>query len=280
VVTYNVENYILQPRGSRPVKPLAARERIVTSLKSIDADMIALQEIGGEEALMELRGRLQEKGLNYPYWDLATGFDTNIQVALLSRHPIVARRSHSRDRYLLEGRRFRVSRGFVEVDIQVKPEYRLTLFVAHLKSRRPVAYADEAAMRYQEALLLREKVTARLQVDPEINLMVLGDFNDLKSSPALRAMLGRGKTALIDVRPAERNGDNKPHPNPRYDPRNITWTHYYGKEDSYSRIDYILISPGLAREWIPDQTFVSALPHWGEASDHRPVTAGFAAQNQ
>ena len=29
--------------------------------------------------------------------------------------------------------------------------------------------------------------------------------------------------------------------------RNITWTHYYGAEDTYSRIDYILLSPGMAK---------------------------------
>ena len=64
-------------------------------------------------------------------------------VAVLSRLPIVARRPHTNENFLLEGRRFVVSRGFDELDIQVNPRYTFTLLAAHLKSRRPSAMADE-----------------------------------------------------------------------------------------------------------------------------------------
>ena len=158
--------------------------------------------------------------------------------------------------------------------------YSFTLITAHLKSRRPLAEADEAEMREQEALVLRGLIDARLQANPKLNLVVLGDFNDVKDTKSTRAVLGRGKTALFDTRPAERNGDNLPNPNPRYEPRNITWTHYYGKEDSYQRIDYLLLSPGLAREWNPDDTHILTLPNWGAGSDHRPIVAGFVAEER
>ena len=63
---------------------------------------------------------------------------------------------------------------------------------------------------------------------------------------------------------------------------NVTWTYYYGTEDSYSRIDYILISPGMAREWIKKgtETYVLALPNWGVGSDHRPIVAAFEAEDK
>ena len=80
---------------------------------------------------------------------------------------------------------------------------------------------------------------------------------------------------------AERNSDNLPNPsNPRYEPRNITWTHYYGVEDSYSRIDYILLSPGMAREWVKQETYIPMIPNWGIGSDHRPLVATFNAVNE
>jgi endonuclease/exonuclease/phosphatase family metal-dependent hydrolase len=209
-----------------------------------------------------------------------SGFDTNIHVAVLSRFPITARRPHTNDSFLLFGRRFRVSRGFSEVEIQVNPRYTFTLIAAHLKSRRPVPEADEAELREQEAIRLREWIDARLTADPNANLIVLGDLNDVKDAKSTRVVIGRGKRGLIDTRPAERNGDDQPNPNPRYDPRNITWTHYYGKEDSYSRIDYILLSHGMAKEWSKQDTYVLTLANWGVASDHRPIVAGFWAEDR
>jgi endonuclease/exonuclease/phosphatase family metal-dependent hydrolase len=110
---------------------------------------------------------------------------------------------------------------------------------------------------------------------------VLGDLNDTYNTKSVRAVIGRGKTRLTDTRPAERNGDNQPHPNnPRYQPRNVAWTHHYGVEDTYSRIDYILLSPGMAREWVTNETYVLTLPNWGIGSDHRPLVATFEAENK
>lgn len=280
IATYNLENYIDAPSGTRPLKSPEGRAKIRESIRAIKPDVLALQELGSLRVLNELRSSLKAEGLDYSHWEFVTGWDTNIHVAVLSRLPITARRSHTNESFLLFGRRFHVSRGFAEVDIQVNDRYSFTLFTAHLKSRRPVAEADEAELREQEALILRQKIDARLEKNPTANVIVLGDLNDTKDSKSTRAVIGRGRHTLIDTRPAERNGDNQPNTNPRYDPRNIAWTHYYGKEDTYGRIDYILISRGMAREWNRDETHVLAVPNWGVASDHRPITAAFVAQDQ
>ncbi|RME92621.1 MAG: endonuclease/exonuclease/phosphatase family protein [Verrucomicrobia bacterium] len=280
VATYNVENYLDAPASGRVVKPEASRAKVAAMILQARPDIIALQEMGRESALLELRDRLRRAGLDYPYYEHAGGWDTNIFVAVLSRFPIVERRSHTDDSYLVGGRRLHLSRAIIEVDIAVNDHYRLTLFTAHLKSRRQVPYADQAAMRLEEARLLREKVDALLRRNPEANVIVTGDFNDTKDSPSTRAVVGQGRFKLIDTRPAEPNGDNLPAPRPDWDPRNITWTHFYGKEDSYERIDYLLISPGLAREWVKERTFVITAANWGLASDHRPILATFEATDR
>jgi endonuclease/exonuclease/phosphatase family metal-dependent hydrolase len=130
-------------------------------------------------------------------------------------------------------------------------------------------------MRTQEAMILREKLDALLQQKSDANFVVCGDFNDTRDTPAIRAVMGRGNKSLMDTRPAERNGDTAPSENPNWDPRRVTWTHYYGKEDSYSRLDYILVSRGMAREWRKEGTYILTLPDWGVASDHRPLVAEF-----
>ena len=280
VATYNLENYLDQPAGTRPAKSAEGKAKIRESLRALNADVVALQEMGSTNALLELRSSLKAAGIYYQYWEHVSGWDTNIHVAVLSKFPITASRPHTNDSFLLFGRRFHVSRGFAEVDIRVNEQYSFTLLTAHLKSRRPVPEADEAELREQEAILLREKIDALCEAKPTVNLVVLGDFNDTKDSKSTRAVIGRGKHALIDTRPAERNGDDQPNPNPRYEPRNTTWTHHYGKEDTYSRIDFILLSPGMAREWDKENTYILTQPNWGVGSDHRPIVATFRALNE
>ncbi len=282
VATYNVENYLDQTTETRhEVKSPEAKAKIRQTLHAANPDVIAFEEMGQPSALMELRSSLKTEGLDYPYWEYVTGYDTNIHVAVLSKFPIIARRPHTNDNFLLSGRRFQVSRGFAEVDIKVNPAYQFTLIAAHLKSRRPIPEADEDELRREEAKLLREIVNARLEANPNANIVVLGDFNDVKDSRSTKEIIGKGKFKLVDTRPAERNGDNQPNPtNPKWEPRNVTWTYYYGVEDTYSRIDYILLSPGMAREWEPNETYIPTISNWGIGSDHRPIVATFTATDK
>lgn len=271
LATFNIENYVLEATGSRTAKTEASKSKVASILKTLGADVVALQEVGGEAALADVCRRTAALGLIYEHREWVQGFDTNIQVALVSRYPIVARRPHTKDAYLLSGRRFFVSRGFLEVDLRVRTDYVLTVFVAHLKSRRTSVEADEAEMRREEARLLRGKVDARLRESPRANVIVMGDLNDTKDSVGIRALLGRGKDGLVDARPSERNGDTGFTPNPRWQPRTVAWTHYYGVEDTYSRVDYVLLHPNVAREWTAKESYVPTIADWGVASDHRPV---------
>ena len=281
VAAYNVENYLDQPTESRRhLKSAEAKAKIRESILAIKPDVIAFEEMGGTNALLELRDSLKAAGLDLPYWEHVSGFDTNIHVAVLSKFPFTARRPHTSDNFLLSGRRFRVSRGFSEVEIKVNANYTFTLLGAHLKSKRPVPEGDESELRLEEAKLLREKVDAILNASPNANLIVVGDFNNTKNSPSTKAVIGGGKFKLVDTRPAERNGDNAPNPVARFDPMNVTWTYYYGVEDSYSRIDYILLSPGMAREWVKEETYIPTIPNWGVGSDHRPLVATFEATDK
>jgi len=251
------------PAGSRPAKSAASKAAIRETLQRLKADVLAVQEMGGTNALAELR-----HDLDFPYWEHVGAYDTNIHVAVLSRFPIVSRRHHTNDSYLLFGRRYRVSRGFAEVTIQASPQYVFTLLTAHLKSRRPVPEGDEAFMREQEAVILREKADALLKQTPDLNLVVLGDFNDLHDSKSTRALIGKGRFALVDTRPGEKES------------RNVTWTYFYAQQDTYQRVDYVLLSRGMAREWNADETYVLAEANWRLASDHRPIVASFWGENR
>src|SRR5207237_2043074 len=113
-----------------------------------------------------------------------------------------------------------------------------------------------------------------------VNRVVLGELNDSKNSKTTRDVTGARKYKLMDTRPAERNGDNLFPFTRSSGSRNVSWTHYYDKEDSYSRIDYILLSPGMAHEWVTNETYVLSIPNWGLGSDHRPLVATFEAADK
>jgi len=276
IAAYNVENYLDQPTESRHVvKSAEAKAKIRETIRALNPDVLALEEMGSTNALLELQSSLKADGQDFPFWEYIQGFDTNIHVAVLSKLPIVARRPHTNEFYLLDGRRFQVKRGFAELDIRAAPGFTFTLLAAHLKSQLSSPEADEAEERLGEAKVLRGIIDARLEKNSYAKLVVVGDFNDAKDSAAAKEIIGRGRFKLTDTRPAERNGDNAPGEPPYFEPRNVVWTYFYGKDDTYSRIDYLLLSPAMTRAWVKPETFIPTIPNWGVGSDHRPIMAGF-----
>jgi endonuclease/exonuclease/phosphatase family metal-dependent hydrolase len=281
VATYNVENYLDQPTETRHfVKSSEAKAKVRESIEAMNPDVLALEEMGTTNALLELRASLKADGLDFPFWEHVSGADTNIHVAVLSKFPIVARHPHTNDEFLLDGKRFRVERGFAEVEIQAATNFTFTLIAGHLKSKLATPNADQAEERLGEAKILRGIIDKHFKADQNTKLIVLGDFNDTKDSDAIKAIVGRGKFKLTDTRPAERNGDTAPAAPPYFEPRNVTWTYFYGADDTYSRIDYILLSPAMARDWVTNETYIPTISNWGNGSDHRPVVATFAAENK
>src|SRR4030095_9915272 len=134
------------------------RDRVARVIAAIRPDILAVQEIGGGGAIHDLQQRLQVAGGILLHVELVRGWDTNIWVAVLSRYPFRARRSHTNDSFLLGGRRWHPSRGIAEVDFEPRPKFRFTVFTTHLKSKRPSGGADEAELREAEALILRHHV--------------------------------------------------------------------------------------------------------------------------
>ena len=265
VASYNVESYLEAGRLRNAVTTAPKPEReiaaVVKVLREIQPDIIGLIEVGSVSMLDDLQQRLKNAGLDYSHREWVEGADEQRHVCLLSKFPIVQRNSRADIRFELDGKILKMNRGILDVTVQVNASYRLRLVGAHLKSRRPVPEYDQARMRAKEAWSLRQHIDGVLQIDPEINLLLFGDLNDAKNGYPIREIIGwKGlPNYMMDVWLRDSRGEH--------------WTYYWKDADEYSRLDYLLVSPGLVKEVVLEKCGISDAPFWNEASDHRAIYA-------
>ena len=267
IATYNVENYgpanRMTEAGYRQEypKPEAEKRALRTVIKGLKADVLVLQEMGGQPYLEELQRDLKAEGTDYPSAVLMEGADADRHVALFSKRPLKSVIAHADLEFAYFGGKERVKRGLLEVTIGTAAGD-LTIFGVHLKSRFTDRPDDpmSAQRRIGEAAAVRDCVLERVANPARARFLVLGDCNDTKDSKAVQRLMRRGKTQVAELLPAT-------------DARGESWTHAYRKEDSYSRVDHILVSPALkpAVQGGVAQSYDG--PGVKEASDHRPVAA-------
>lgn len=267
LATYNVENYGAEDRmteaGYRKdyPKPEAAKRALRTVIRGLNADLLVLQEIGGRPYLEELRRDLKTEGLDYPHAALAVAADKERHVAILSKRAFVRLTAHTDLAFPYFGAKETVKRGVLEAVVATDAG-EITLFAVHLKSRLTERPDDPASAirRAAEATAVRDLVLRRFPTPATATFAILGDCNDVRTSKALAFLQKRGTTAIAEILPAA-------------DSRGETWTYAFRREESYSRPDYILVSPGLLASVRGGVSRIYDGAGVREASDHRPVVA-------
>ncbi len=263
VATYNVANYNLSDRQVEGIyrrdypKPEAEKDALREVITALNADVLALQEIGGTPYLAELQRDLRRGGMDYPYAVGLEAADEVRRVAVLSRWPFAAVNRHTDlDFAYFEGRET-VKRGMLEVRFATAAG-EVTLFVVHLKSRLTEREDDPAAAqrRGREATAARDRILEQFPDPANARFLILGDFNEGPLGRPLRAFTVRGEQEI--ARPVAAT-----------DSRGETWTHFYRRNDEYSRVDYVMVSPGLAPRVRHPRIYDG--PGVDAASDHRPV---------
>lgn len=265
IATYNVENYGPANRvteaGFRPdyPKPENEKQALRRIIGAVNADVLVLQEMGGEPYLRELQRDLRAEGCDYAQAVVANGPDADRHIALLSKRPLVNVTTLANVELAYFGAKERVKRGVLMATLST-PAGELTIFAVHLKSRLTERPDDplSAVRRTAEATAVRDVVLRRFPDPARVRFLILGDCNDTKDSKTLERLQHRGSTRVAALLPAR-------------DDRGESWTYFYKREDSYARVDHILVSASLA-ECVVGQT---ARIYSGEdalqASDHRPV---------
>lgn len=256
-----------------------AVKAVAKVLKTMGADVIALCEVGDEADVEALRLAVGAEGLDYPHKAVCKSSDTATgqHVAVLSKRPLTlmlqalpGRKAYDKelDEPEEEGDTG-VSKGMlVKFEAGGKPVH---LFVAHLASER--LGHEQDAQRLAQASIVRRAALPLL--DKGEHVIVAGDFNAHRGSPALRRLMGRDdigedllQTAGPVAHPRKQNESNDDY-NKRVGGH---WSYEFAGQRK--QIDHVLISRTLKPSGGAgiQTTFFDAdatIEGAGKASDHR-----------
>jgi len=267
VMSFNLWNYFIKGSRYAPVKKEESKTALIKVIKKADPDIIMISEIGGSASLEDLKSRLKD----YPFSTVMHGADKSRYIGCVAKFTPESVKIVNDLTYKIKPKfkdkksvleNVYVQRGFLHI-IFIKGSYKLHIINAHLKARLFHYRYNQTDMRRMEARLLKYYVNSIIKKDPEANILVVGDLNDVYSSNPLVTLRGSKQKAakrLYDLKPRDTEG--------------ASWTHWWKVEDTYGRIDYLLASPALLPEIEFDK---NKIPHnskiWLYASDHRPVCA-------
>ena len=246
------------------------------AIRVLDADVVALQEVENLDVVKRFRTRYLGGFRAYPHVVVVDGNDPRlIDVAVISRYPIVHARSYQQMKESPRKRSFIFSRDCLEVDVKFHGIV-ITLFVNHFKSMVG-GRSRTRARRLTQAKAVKQIVTDRFGPDPGRHpFIILGDLNDYMETdrhgkPGIEDIVNWGQVEnVVDRLPIEER-----------------WTHYYKGQKAYRQLDYILTSNVLSakvktveieRGGVPRRATKYAGPRFrgvGEdcpkASDHCPL---------
>jgi len=267
-LSYNLKNYLAmtiygrEGKKSTRDKPEEEKQAVVNIIASTKPDILGVCEIGTTDDLIDLQTRLKTKGIDLPYSHHTGGHDKTRKLALLSAYPIQNTNSQSDLSYRLNGRDLIIRRGILDVTLDL-PIGRTHFIGVHWKSKREIEIADQALIRLNEAKLTRQHAEAIMAKEPDSHLIVYGDFNDNRRTPAVKIIKGpyRSQNYLEDLM--------------LHDSRGQYWTHYWDHQHQYARLDYVLVSKKLKKQVDFKKSYILDPSEWKNASDHRPLLTVF-----
>lgn len=288
LATFNAENLFARYRFKDSFQPTAddgftindtafrihdeeSKKITAKAIRAVNADVICLQEVESLPVLDRFNS-FYLGGMKYAYRAVIDCFDPRqIDVAVLSRHPIVSLRSHREER-TKSGTAFLFSRDCLEIELNVGGK-QLTLYANHLKSMMEGREATRAR-RQEQAERVAAIVDARWKKSAyKGNFVVLGDLNDYpEGKTGLAALLNHKGLDNVLTRL----------------PKSEQWTHYYAGGNEYHQLDYLLLSAGLAKanagkpvvmrrglpwraQQVTEERFDGVGDNDPKASDHAPL---------
>jgi len=177
IVSYNLENlFDLIPDGTEYPEYIPNTDygwtknianikytHLARVIKDLAGDVVALQEVESKKALINLRNRLKDFGVDYPYFEIADNKATAVKCAVLSKLPIVEKKEVEVDDIDNE-----IARNILKIMLDIDGN-RIILLINHWKSKR-----GPESMRIAYAKKLRGEIE---KLTEGVDFILIGDFN-------------------------------------------------------------------------------------------------------
>ncbi len=224
-------------------------DRLGRAITALDADIVLLEEVETQQSLDGLLRKVPQ----FPQSHLGETYtQASVDVAVLSRHPILEVRSHRNQSIARpDGSYTRFSRDLLEVHLDVDGK-RVIVFAAHFRSK----VNDDPDRRMAEANASRAILLDSAKEFPDALVVLGGDLNDVPGSGPINAL----DEALLRVA--------------RDRPESETWSYFYSGRGQ--AIDHLYLAPGGGGAYVPGSFRVARDGTGYGGSDHGAVYADFA----
>jgi endonuclease/exonuclease/phosphatase family metal-dependent hydrolase len=242
-----------------PTKPREQLERLAESIRQLNADVIAVEEVENRDYLQRFVDVFLPE-MDYSHVVLFEGNDNRgIDVGLISRVPVGPVESNRHVTFPgLDGTPRRFNRDVLEVTLLPEGAPPIEVWVVHLKSN--AGGREEAEpIRIPEAQQVRRMLDEEFAANPDARIIITGDFNDTWDSETMKTIVGPSEGAMWSA------GSEST------DPALVT----YNEGEFRSVIDFMLCSPAMARQFVKGSYRNPQGSVESTGSDHNPISATF-----
>lgn len=238
-------------------------EEAIHTLAAARPDLLAIQYSFPGVLPSAFAASIQQVVPDLAHAEILTAGQGGAALLLLSRFPVVTRRSDSNLSYRMGDQQHHLDPGILDVDVVAASQVLVRVVVARLKDK-VFHVSGQTEMRRNEARMLAR----RLRRDGnDGHLVVAATINDTPDSAPVRELADQDDLPLTTLRPVDANGD--------------TWTWRDPALDRYERSDYVLVSTGLTSTTPAGMVELLDTPALRTVSSHRAIVVRFpATENQ
>jgi endonuclease/exonuclease/phosphatase family metal-dependent hydrolase len=279
VLSWNVEHfvddldnpYVDNGRENNPPDNMPERRKLFAEIiKKADADVVVLQEFESDSYAQ----KLAEESFPEMGYKVFAGHESNdwyMNVVVMSRIPLGLFHSYATSNTPIidhtddEGNpasQALTNNRMWTTEVVVNSDYQFSLSGVHLKAGRGERNEN---WRLGQINLLRSHYKQLLRLNPDQNILTVGDFNSTPDSDEFQAFLGAGTEVEF------------------LDPLAGTNVFSHPADSAFWRIDHILPNTNMSAEIIRDTVLVNYFfsPDSMEiAADHLPMSVEIIARDQ